>query len=81
MQHVLYNVFSCAEGSSDVMPPQASPLRPRRFTLGPTCPRGGGQKRDRDNQAVHLQWLVSGNTMCVVLMYTIILYVLCVVGA
>ena len=36
---------------------QASPLRPRRFTLGPT--RGGVRERDRDTHAVHLQWLVG----------------------
>jgi hypothetical protein len=41
-------------GTTDSAPQQASPLRPRRFTLGPT--RGGGRKRDHDGLSVHLQW-------------------------
>ncbi|CAI8037871.1 hypothetical protein GBAR_LOCUS21156, partial [Geodia barretti] len=43
-----------SEGATDSTPQQASPLRPRRFTLGPT--RGGGRKRDHDGLSVHLQW-------------------------
>ena len=42
--------------SDSSAPQQASPLRPRRFTLGPT--RGGGRKRDHDGLSVHLQWPV-----------------------
>ena len=47
---------------SDSTPQQASPLRPRRFTLGPT--RGGGRKRDHDGLSVHLQWPVGQEILC-----------------